>query len=254
MTLAALLFGTAAAVLAVFGAQGTLHGHVWWSFSLGAIVALGMSGPGISTMVRERSRVETLEIQQTLQYFAAAIREDVIEAGVGLTLRDVGVHVYITRRRRWLFWRREHVRYARSSTASRSPNPKHSRYTEAVRRAPAPGLPGIAARQYGHYQVDLMDEQHLEATEPVWNDWFQNDDPRGLGSSWDDSADARKHFSAIWAEPIPAAGGATVGTVTINVEREVGNGHDLLIKAGAGGIMRERTRSMGHALPREMQP
>lgn len=264
--LVALAFGAATAVLAVLGAHDGLTGHPLVAWLLGATVALGLAGPIVASAVARIQRRRTLALSQYLAWFATSIRESIYQGSIqasssevgALGLRDVGVHIYVKRRQAILFRRFDYVRYARSATANRSPNPDHGVFRDKGIHAPAQGLPGITIRSFCRPRIDLMDSDHKAITDAeegrqasvagasiTWQRWYEHSDPRALGSDWKKGAAARRNFSAIWAEPVPTFDGERVACITVNVEREIENGSELLSKAGADEILRSFARVLG---------
>jgi hypothetical protein len=242
------LFALASACLAVFGASSVLGKRPVAASFLGSIVTLGLAAPPIARRFADRARLRALSAQELLRWHADSIREQIVSAEVGLTLRDVGVHVFVKTRRNWPPWRHEYLRIARSAWSSRSPEPRHAVWPEHWRTGMADGLVGFAAHERARLQVDLMDVEHQRASEAVWNEWYVSRDARSLGVPYESSANIRKWFSVMWAEPIPAARGDVLGVITLNVEREVPDGSDRLRAAQSAEIMRVAARSAGLAL------
>jgi hypothetical protein len=244
----AVVFGMATATLAVAGAWAPLDDHPTVAGLLGAVVALGTAGPFLARTFSERTRLLTLSAQELARHFTDRIRETLVTSGAGLTLEDVGVHFFLKRRRRLVFWRHEYIRYARSAKPSRPPAPRHAMWREDWRTGRADGLVGIAAERRERLRVDLMDEDHRVADERTWTDWYRARDFRSLGVDWAGGVDPRRWFSTVWAEPVPASDGSVVGVITLNVEREVSDGHLQLMTAEAPRLLQEVARDAGMAL------
>lgn len=249
LTVAALLFGLAAATLAVAGAWSTIGNRPALAGLLGAIVACGTVAPVLTRAFAERARLATLSTQALARHFTDRARESLVKGG-RLGLDDVGVHFFVKRRRRIVFWRHEYIRYARSAKPSRAPAPGHATWREGWRDGLADGLVGIAAERTERIRVNLLDHDHLTAGSQEWEEWYENRDPRSLGMPWALSANSRRWFSAIWAEPVPDSSGQVVGVLTVNVEREVPDGDQRLREEGAQELLQNIARDAGQAFHR----
>ena len=248
MVAACVAFGVATATLAVLGAWSALDEEPAVGVPLGAVVALGVGGPPLVRAFSSRARLAALAVQELLRWHADSIRERIVLADVGLGLRDVGVHVFVKRRRTVVPWRHEYVRYARSAFTNRSPEPQHAMWPEDWWTGKADGLVGIAAHRNASLRVDLLDADHVNVAKETWDRWYHERDERSLGVHWERGAKARDWFSALWAEPVPSPEGAVIGVITLNVEREVSDGHARLQRAGADIVLREVARAAGYAI------
>jgi hypothetical protein len=241
-------FGAASACLAVFGASSVIGDRPVVGGLLGAVVAIGLTAPPLVRRFADHARRRAISAQELLRWHADMVREEIVSSGVGLSLRDVGVHVFVKTRRNWPLWRYEYLRFARSAWSPRSPEPRHAVWSENWRTGMADGLVGLSAQHRTRLQVDLMDSEHQVATETIWDEWYASRDARSLGVRYTSSGSIKEWFSTMWAEPIPSPSGQVLGVITINVEREIPDGFSRLTAAGASRIVQASARSAGFAL------
>jgi len=245
---AVVCFAVASATLAVLGAGSAVDERPGVGAALGAVVALGLAAPPLTRRFVANARSAAMSSQEMLRWHADFIREQIVDAGAGLSPKDLGVHIFLRRRRPLVPWRNEFVRFARSAVTSRAPEPSHAAWRENWWTGVADGLIGISAERRARLQVDLMDAEHVSATKEEWDEWYTARDERSLGVPWERGAKGRKWFSTVWAEPVPSSDGRVLGVISLNVEREVADGYERLVRANTPEILKRQARAIGVAL------
>jgi hypothetical protein len=229
------LVGAAAAAFAYGGATDYGRRHPTLMGAAVTVLLMGTAGAALARAIHSYWEEVRRLNSELAQFNAQRLWEAIILSQTGIGLGDLGVHVFQRVRRAWPLWRFKYERVARMAVTSREPAHQHRVWKEHWRSGVAGGLVGLAAQQDGSdvLDVDLCDEDHRQATPELWNEWYASRDKRALGVKYEGARSAMTWFSTVWARAIRTRDGRLVGVLTMNVEREVADGHSCLKAAGA---------------------
>lgn len=233
------------AVVALAGAPDFSSERTSARVAAGIVIALGMGLPYLAAAIEQLWRRREERAQPLLQNLAERLRETIASV-TKLERNDVGVHVYVVRRRRWPPWRFEMVRVARSAWYERSPDPIHAAFRQNWRTRLAPGVTGRAWQEGALEKENLATPEIQNASEDQWNAWLHDDDRRARRTTFERF---RRHnnFSTVWAHPTNTEHGIN-GMITVNVELEVADGHQRLLDADTSAMLHAEARQAGLAI------
>jgi hypothetical protein len=225
--------GCASAYLVDGGNPSILPHHRNVLALVAALIGLGAAVPYILSAGSDFWLRANERLRGSLQNVTDTVRETLIFRSDGLfTLKDVGVHIWVIRRRSWPPWRFEAKRLARSTWSSRSPNPHHDRFQQDWRTGKAPKIVGQVWTAENLRYVDMVKE-YLKG----WRGVTEKQTIERLKESSD--------FSAIWVSPTQSPGGMINGFIGVNVEAERLDGHQLLEQVDAGEVIHDASALAG---------
>ncbi len=195
------------------------------------IVGAGAGLPYLLSAALSLWRHPDDSIRGSLKNVADSVRETIVVRDVGLSLRDVGVHIWVIRRRLWPPWRSTR-RLARSAWSYRVPNPAHDVFRQHWRTGRAPKTIGKAWETEKFCPIDMVPE-----ILGAWRGLTEESTIRRLRLSSD--------FSAIWVFPTQSPKGRLNGFIGVNVEAERLSGHTLLEAANAEQVIHDAAALAG---------
>lgn len=204
-------------------------------------LALGAGSLPVSSGLADLWLRRGSRIVGQLDYLARRTREEIALAAkpkTAFTPEDIGVHVYVAQRRTFVPWRYELLRKARSSKATRTPNPANSREVEHWRTGDAPGIAAAAWKSVSSQTVDLQADPYRSVTEQAWAAMTAAADPRTFGRTFAQISTTKRNFGAILAVPIQTEAGRCVGVMTMNIESAVQGAVSKLDNAKVQNILK----------------